>query len=121
MGDGDKSTASVPGLVNIRGEWVSKALNFDGLPAYWSEMEASQSPDQWLSPRPHLHALRRMAILADIGAVQWLRSMKGDDDEKNRQIMSAIARGKSATAARIGDAVVRAQSYLTVLRDCSRE
>ena len=55
-----------------------------------------------------------MAILADAGAVRLLLSMVGNDDAKQRHITNAIARGTSATAARVDEAVAHAQAYLTV-------
>ncbi len=48
---------------------MSDTLTFAALPDDWSEIEASQTPEPWLDNRPHLHALRRMAIMADAAAV----------------------------------------------------
>jgi hypothetical protein len=80
----------VTGLQRVGSEWVSYSLVFTALPADWSEIEASDQPDAWLDSTPHLHALRRMAILADPGAVRLLLSLKGQDMAKEQQILALV-------------------------------
>ena len=58
----------ITGLHRIGAEWVSYTLNFAELPADWAEVEANQHPEPWLDNCPHLHALKRMAVLADTKA-----------------------------------------------------
>jgi hypothetical protein len=85
-------------------------LNFEALPADWSEIEASQQPDAWLDSTPNLHALRRMAVLADAGAVRLLLSLKGQDRAKEQQIIALVG---DKTADRVKEAVRSALAYLT--------
>jgi hypothetical protein len=100
----------VTGLQRVGAEWVSYTLNFEALPADWSEIEASQQPDAWLDSTPHLHALRRMAIMADAGAVRLLLSLKGQDRAKEQQIIALVG---DKTADRVKEAVRSALAYLT--------
>ena len=102
----------IAGLQRVNGEWVSEALTFAALPADWSEIEASQTPEPWLDNRPHLHALRRMAIMADAGAVKLLLSLEGQDRAKQEQILAQVGRDK--TADRVDKAVHAAQAFLTI-------
>ena len=101
----------VTGLQRIGTEWVSYTLNFAQLPADWAEIEASQRPEPWLDSCPNLHALRRMAILADAGAVRMLLSLRGQDREKERQILD---RAGDKAADRAIEAARSAMAYLTV-------
>jgi hypothetical protein len=102
------------GLRHVRGEWVSDTLTFAALPPDWSEIEASQQPDPWLSANAHLHALRRMAIMADAGAVKLLLALEeGSDTDKQAQLISK-KKGHNKTADRVNEAVCAAQAYLTV-------
>ena len=107
-----KKKKQISGLQRVNGEWVSDTLNFAALPADWSEIEASQSPGPWLDDRPHLHALRRMAIMADTGAVKLLLSLEGQDRAKQEQILTKV--GCDKTADRVAEAVRVAQAFLTV-------
>jgi len=100
------------GLRRVRGEWVSDTLNFAALPPDWSEIEASQRPDPWLDANMHLYALRRMAIMADAGAVKLLLALEGSDTAKQAQLLSKM--GHNKTADRVNEAVCAAQAYLTV-------
>ena len=102
----------IPGMQRINGEWVSDTLNFAAIPADWSEIEASQTPEPWLDKRAHIHALRRMAILADAGAVKLLLSLEGQDRAKQDQILAQLGRNK--TADRVDKAVHAAQAFLTI-------
>ena len=102
----------IAGLQRINGEWVSDTLNFAAIPADWSEIEASQTPEPWLDKRAHIHALRRMAILADVGAVKLLLSLEGPDGAKQDQILAQL--GRNTTADRVDKAVHAAQAFLTI-------
>ena len=102
----------ITGLQRVRGEWISDTLNFVALPSDWSEIEASQQPEPWLACNAHLHALRRMAIMADTGAVKLLLALQGSDASKQAQPLAKM--GHNKTADRVGDAVSAAQAYLTV-------
>ena len=101
----------VAGLQRAGNEWVSNTLNFAELPADWAEIEASQYPEPWLGSNPNLHALRRMAILADAGAVRLLLSLRGQDGEKEQQILD---RAGDKTADRAIEAAQSALAYLTI-------
>ena len=102
----------IAGLHRVKGEWVSEALTFAALPAEWSEIEASQTPEPWLDNKPHLHALRRMAIMADARAVKLLLSLEGQDRAKQEQILARV--GSDSAATRVDKAVHAARAYLTV-------
>ena len=102
----------IAGLQRVNGEWVSDTLTSAALPAEWSEIEASQAPDPWLDCNPHLHALRRMAIMADAGAVKLLLSLEGQDHAKQEQILARV--GSDSAANRVDKAVQIALAYLTV-------
>ena len=80
----------IAGLQRVNVEWVSDTLAFAALPADWSEIEASQTPEPWLENNPHLHALRRIAIMADAGAVKLLLSLEGQDRAKQEQILARV-------------------------------
>ena len=103
---------NITGLHRVNGEWVSNTLTFAALPAEWSEIEASQTPEPWLDSKPHLHALRRMAIMADAGAVKLLLSLEGQDRAKQEQILARV--GADSAATRVDKAVHAARAYLTV-------
>jgi hypothetical protein len=98
----------ITGLQRVNGEWVSNTLNFAELPSDWAEIEASQYADPWLGSCPNLHALRRMAILANTGAVKLLLSLRGQDREKERQILEA----QDNAAHRAKEAARTALAYL---------
>jgi len=100
----------VTGLQRVGVEWISYTLNFEALPADWAEIEASQQPDVWLDNTPHLHALRRMAIMADAGAVRLLTSLKGQDKAKEQQILALVG---DKTTDRVIEAVRSALAFLT--------
>ena len=102
----------IAGLQRVKGEWVSDTLNFAALPADWSEIEASQTPEPWLDKRAHLRAVRRMAIMADAGAVKLLLSLEGHDRAKQDQILALV--GCNQTADRVDKAVHAAQAFLTI-------
>ena len=102
----------IAGLHRVKGEWVSEALTFAALPAEWSEIEASQNPEPWLDNKPHLHALRRMAIMADAGAVKLLLSLEGQDRAKQEQILARV--GSDSAATRVDKAVHAARAFLTI-------
>ena len=78
----------VAGLQRVNGEWVSYSLKFCPLSPDWAEAEAIQHPHGW-GVRPNLHALRRMAIQADVGSVRLLLSLRGQDFEKEEQILAS--------------------------------
>ena len=80
------------------------------MPPDWSEIEASQQPDAWLDTKHNLHALRRMAIMADAGAVRLLLSLKGQDRAKEQQILALVG---DKTTDRVIEAVRSALAYLT--------
>ena len=106
-----KASRQVTGLQRVGAEWVSYTLNFAELPVDWAEIEASQLPGPWLDNNPHLHALRRMAILADAGAVRLLLSLRGQDREKEQQILD---RAGDQAAERVIKATQSALAYLTI-------
>lgn len=101
----------VTGLQRVGGEWVSNTLNFRALPPDWGEIEASQRPEPWLDSHPNLHALRRMAIMADAGAVKLLLSLRGRDREKEEQVLAQAQRQNKA-AQRATEAARTALAYL---------
>ena len=101
----------VTGLQRVNGEWISYTLNFASLPPDWAEIEASQHPEPWLDSRPNLHALRRMAIMADAGAVRLLLGLQGSDAAKEKQIIERA--GQDKTAYRTTMATQSALAYLT--------
>ena len=101
----------VTGLQRVGGEWVSYTLNFAALPPDWAEIEASQHPEPWLDSNPNLHALRRMAIMADAGAVRFLLSLRGQDREKEAEILAQAKQNK--VAQRATEAARSALAYLS--------
>jgi chorismate mutase len=100
------------GLQRINGEWVNNSLSLSTLPPSWATQEAEQTPIPWLCDRPLIHALRRMAIMADVAAVRLLLSLKGCDHEKEEQIKELL--GKNKVADRAQDAV---QGVRELLKD----
>eukprot|EP00969_Alexandrium_andersonii_P302212 13359261-Alexandrium_andersonii.AAC.1 len=56
------------GLQRVGCEWVNYTLAFGALPEDWAAAEAAKYPAPWLDDRPNLHALRRLAIMADAPA-----------------------------------------------------
>ena len=105
-----KKNKTIAGLQRCGSEWVSWGLGFDQLPADWSAKEALQNPEPWLSEHATLHALRRLAILADQPACILLLSLRGQDFEKKRQLCAEI--GKNAAATRADAAVKSARASL---------
>ena len=103
----------VTGLQRVYGEWVSYTLTFSALPPDWAEIEASQRPEPWLDRNPNLHALRRMAIMADAGAVKLLLSLRGRDREKEEQILAQAEQNKAA------DRAARATQSALAYLNCS--
>jgi len=101
---------NVTGLQRVGGEWVHYSLCFASLLANWSEVEASQCPQPWLDDTAPLHALRRMAIMADAAAVRVLLSLEGSDATKNQQILDRNGQDVAATRAR--EAAQSAAAYL---------
>ena len=101
---------AVTGLKRVGAEWVHYSLCFASLPANWSEVEASQCPHPWLDDNAPLHALRRMAILADAAAVRLLLSLEGSDATKNQQILDR--NGQDVAATRAMEAAQSAAAYL---------
>ena len=103
----------VTGLQRVGAEWVSYNIRgeFAELPVDWAEIEASQHPEPWLGNNPNLHALRRMAILTDAGAVRLLLSLRGQDREKECQILD---RAGDKTVDRVIEAAQSALAYLTI-------
>ncbi len=95
----------------MNGEWVSYTLNFAALPTDWAEIEACQHPEPWLDNRPNLHALRRMAIMADAGAVRLLLGLHGSDAAKEQQILERAGQDKAAD--RATKAAQSALAYIT--------
>ena len=79
----------------------------------WAEAEVTRQPEPWLGAQPHLHALRRMAVLADTGASKLLLSLEGTTAEKEEQIRTSEAdaakRAKTAVSDALMLVVVRAQ------------
>ena len=110
---------SVTGLQRVGCEWVSYTLNFQALPPDWSEIEASQHPGPWLNDHPNLHALRRMAIMADAGAVRLLLTLNGTDRGKEQQILSRARQDDAAD--RAIKAAQSALAYLTCNPPSPRE
>jgi len=100
----------VTGLQRVGGERVHYSLCFASLPANWAEMEASHCPQPWLEGTATLHALRRMAILADAAAVRLLLSLEGSDATKNQQILDR--NGQDVAATRAMEAAQSAAAYL---------
>ena len=102
---------NVTGLQRVNGEWISYTLNFASLPPDWAEIEASQRPEPWLDSNANLHALRRMAIMADAGAVRLLLGLQGSDAAKEKQIIERAGQDKAAY--RTTKAAQSALAYLT--------
>ena len=67
-------------------------------------------PEPWLNPNPSLHALRRLAILADAGAVRLLLSISGEDWKKEQLIHAAA--DTDVVAARAVEAAQKARAYI---------
>jgi hypothetical protein len=101
----------VIGLQRVGGEWVWYALKFETLPPDWAETEAKEFALPWQGATPNLHALRRMAIQADPGAVKLLLSLRGQDWQKEAELL-ARAQGQNAAAQRATMAARSALAYL---------
>ena len=101
---------AVSGLQRLHGEWVNTCLVMESLPIDWAENEAMIYPEPWLSPTPSLHALRRLAILADAGAVRLLLTLSGEDRAKEALIHAAAE--TDVVAARVVEAARTARAYI---------
>ena len=91
------------GLQRVNGEWVNDTLVFGALPADWSAQEAAVKPEPWVSSCALLHALRRLAILADPAACKLLLSLHGQDIAKEQQIRAKV--GTDPAATRVSEAI----------------
>ena len=100
----------ITGLQRLHNEWINDCLVLESLPTDWAEDEARRYPEPWLSPNPSLHALRRLAILADTGAVRLLLSISGEDWKKEQLIHAAV--DKDVVAARAVEAAQKARAYI---------
>ena len=96
---GPKHKKACHGLQRVNGEWVNDALVFGALPADWSAQEAAVKPEPWVSSCALLHALRRLAILADPAACKLLLSLQGQDIAKEQQIRAKVGTDPAATRA----------------------
>ena len=94
-----KTKKACHGLQRVNGEWVNDALVFGALPADWSAQEAAVKPEPWVSSCALLHALRRLAILADPAACKLLLSLQGQDIAKEQQIRAKVGTDPAATRA----------------------
>jgi hypothetical protein len=105
-------TKHVPGLHRSDGgEWINTALILEALPPDWAVYEASERPEPWLASNANLHALRRLAIMADVASVRLLLKLTGQDFEKENQIIQAAEDNQAA--AKACAAVQSARVYLT--------
>eukprot|EP00969_Alexandrium_andersonii_P098337 4340579-Alexandrium_andersonii.AAC.1 len=100
------------GLQRVGCEWVNYSLSFAALPEDWSAMEAAKNPAPWLDDSSHLHALRRLAIMADAPAARLLLSLRGSDREKEGQLRALVAQGSDKAAVATTRAVAVARAYL---------
>ena len=100
----------IVGLQRLNGEWINDCLVMTSLPTDWAEEEARGFPDPWLDMNPALHALRRLAIMADVGAVRLLLSISGEDHIKERLIHEAM--DTDVVAARAVEAARNALAYI---------
>ena len=98
------------GLQRLHNEWINDCLVLESLPTDWAEDEARRFPEPWLNPNPSLHAFRRLAILADTGAVRLLLSISGEDWKKEQLIHAAA--DKDVVAARAVEAAQNALAYI---------
>jgi hypothetical protein len=105
-------TKRVPGLHRSDcGEWINTALILEALPPDWAVVEASDRPEPWLVANASLHALRRLAIMADTASARLLLKLTGRDFEKEHQIIQAAE--DDPAAAKACAAVQSARVYLT--------
>ena len=100
------------GLQRVGCEWVNYTLSFAALPEDWAAMEAAANPTPWEGGSPHLHALRRLAIMADAPACRLLLSLRGSDREKEAQLRVLVEQGSDKAALAAGIAVAVARAYL---------
>ena len=98
------------GLQRLQGEWINNCLVMDSRPTDWAEEEARRFPEPWSNQNPALHALRRLAILADAGAVRLLLSISGEDCKKERLIHAAA--DTDVVAARAVEAARNARAFI---------
>ena len=103
----------VGGLQRVNGEWVKKILTFEPVQGDWATVEAHDCPGPWLDEHNHLHALRRLAVLADAGAIKLLLKLQGSDRAKDQQLRELV--GQDATAERVHAAVESVLAHL----DCN--
>ena len=101
---------SVGGLQRVNGEWIKDMLTFEPLSDDWAISEASNCPWLWQDERAHLHALRRMAILADSNAIKLLLKLRGSDQAKHQQLRELI--GNDPTVDRVNKVVESVQAYM---------
>ena len=100
------------GLQRVGCEWVNYTLSFAALPEDWPALEAAINPAPWLDASPHLHALRRLAIMADAPAARLLLSLRGSDREKEGQLRALVEQGSDKAAVATSRAVAVARTYL---------
>ena len=105
-----KNKKACHGLQRVNGEWVNDALVFGTLPADWSAHEAAANPEPWVSSCALLHALRRLAILADPAACKLLLSLHGQDIAKEQQIRAKVGADPAATRASEAISVARSRA-----------
>jgi len=100
------------GLQRVGCEWVNYTLSFAALPEDWAAMEAAANPTYWQDGSPHLHALRRLAIMADAQAARLLLSLRGSDREKEAHLRVLVEQGSDKAAMAVSRAVAVAKAYL---------
>ena len=98
------------GLQRLHDEWINNCLVMESLQTDWAEEEARMFPEPWLNQNSSLHALRRLAILADAGAVRLLLSISGQDCKKERLIHAAA--DTDVVAARAVEAARNARAFI---------
>ncbi len=103
------------GLHRVDGEWVNYTLSFTALPKDWPAQEAARNPTPWLNNAPLLHAMRRLAVMADVAASRRLLSLRGQDVEKEQQLRALVEQADKAAMA-ASRAVQVARAYLTTNR-----
>jgi len=100
------------GLQRIGCEWINYTLSFAPLPEDWPAAEAARNPAPWLDDSPNLHALRRLAIMADASAARLLLSLRGSDRDKEGQLRALVEQGSDKAAAAASRAVAVARAHL---------
>ena len=102
----------VTGLQRIGGEWVNYTLSFSTLPDDWPAAEAARNPAPWQDGSANLHALRRLAIMADAPAARLLLSLRGSGREKEGQLRALVEQGSDKAAMAACRAVAVARAHL---------